>query len=346
MAKAGSRWARATQWNDEVPRREPRVLPLVGHRHDVEGLEVAPARVAARPAGRRWRGLRRIAVEPAADVVVEQLLAPQHPGERLAHHHRGVVATCPAASARRRTRRPRRGAPRGPRRSRPRAPPPPPAVRRPAGATAGGSRPSRRVRPARGTRATPSCRPGRGSPSRRRPTTWSLMASLGWAGPAGSPNRRAVFVSFSQNRATGSVPSGAGPASSSSGAEERMVDRDRRPPSRPAATASRLRCPTTTCCGTRPSAGRARCRSRPRRSSPAQSSAGPSARPWRSRPRRSSSGRRRTRPCRAARTRDRACPAGRSRRRGRRRGTPAGGSGSASGSRRGSARRRGTTSAP
>ena len=31
----------------EIPRREPRVLPLVRHRHDVEGLELAPAGVAA-----------------------------------------------------------------------------------------------------------------------------------------------------------------------------------------------------------------------------------------------------------------------------------------------------------
>ncbi len=32
----------------EVPRREPRVLPRVGHRHDVERLEVRPAGVACR----------------------------------------------------------------------------------------------------------------------------------------------------------------------------------------------------------------------------------------------------------------------------------------------------------
>ena len=30
----------------EVPGREPRVLPLVRHRHDVEGVEVAPSGVA------------------------------------------------------------------------------------------------------------------------------------------------------------------------------------------------------------------------------------------------------------------------------------------------------------
>ena len=36
----------------QVPGGEPGVLPLVGHRHDVEGVEVAPPGVAARVAGR------------------------------------------------------------------------------------------------------------------------------------------------------------------------------------------------------------------------------------------------------------------------------------------------------
>ena len=48
-----------------VPRREPRVLPLVGHRHDVEGVEVLPSGVALRQPVRRRRRLRRIAVQPA-----------------------------------------------------------------------------------------------------------------------------------------------------------------------------------------------------------------------------------------------------------------------------------------
>ena len=58
--------------------------------------------------------------------------------------------------------------------------------------------------------------------------------------------------------------------------------------------------------------------------------------PSRSRPRRSSSGRRRRCPCRAARTRGRACRARRSPRRAPRRGTRPAGSGSASGSTHGS----------
>jgi hypothetical protein len=38
----------------------------------------------------RRRGLGRVAVEPGGDVVVVELLAPQHPGERLPHHERLV----------------------------------------------------------------------------------------------------------------------------------------------------------------------------------------------------------------------------------------------------------------
>ncbi len=41
----------------QVPRRVPRVLPLVRHRHDVEGVEVPPPRVAAAEALSRGRRL-------------------------------------------------------------------------------------------------------------------------------------------------------------------------------------------------------------------------------------------------------------------------------------------------
>ena len=76
----------------QVPGGEPGVLPLVRHGHDVEGVEAAPAAV---PAGQPLFGRRRLArvtVQPAADVVVVQLLAPEHPGEGLAHDHRLVGA--------------------------------------------------------------------------------------------------------------------------------------------------------------------------------------------------------------------------------------------------------------
>ena len=69
----------------QVPGGEPRVLPLVGHRQDVEGVEVPPARVAVELALRRRRRLRRVAVQPGRHVVVVELLGPEHPGERLAH---------------------------------------------------------------------------------------------------------------------------------------------------------------------------------------------------------------------------------------------------------------------
>ena len=74
----------------QVPRGEPRVLPGVGHGEHVVGVEGAPAGVAAAVALLRRRGLGRVAVEPGGDVVVVELLAPQHPGERLAHHQRLV----------------------------------------------------------------------------------------------------------------------------------------------------------------------------------------------------------------------------------------------------------------
>ncbi len=75
----------------EVPRGEPGVLPRVGHRQDVAGVHVHPAGVATGAALRRRRRLRRVAVEPALDVVAVELLAPDHPGERLAGDQALVV---------------------------------------------------------------------------------------------------------------------------------------------------------------------------------------------------------------------------------------------------------------
>ena len=96
----------------EVPGGEPRVLPLVGHRHDVEGVKGAPARVPpVQPGVGRFR-LAGVAVEPAGDVVGVELLAPEHPGQRLPEHERLVLGRSRRGSGRRRTRRPRAGAPR------------------------------------------------------------------------------------------------------------------------------------------------------------------------------------------------------------------------------------------
>ncbi len=47
-------------------------------------------------------------------------------------------------------------------------------------------------------------------------TTWSLMPSFGYGVIGAEPYSRAVFVSFSQNSDVGTVPSGPGPAISSS----------------------------------------------------------------------------------------------------------------------------------
>ena len=76
----------------QVPRRVPRVLPLVGHRDHVVVVEVPPCRVAPVQAARRRCRLPGIAVEPPGDVVVVELLRPQHAAERLAHDHRFVRA--------------------------------------------------------------------------------------------------------------------------------------------------------------------------------------------------------------------------------------------------------------
>src|SRR5262245_51261126 len=72
----------------EIPCGVPRVLPLVWHRDDVHVVQVAPVVVAATPTGvrRGWTG--RVTVQPAQDVVVVELLGPEHPAERLAQHER------------------------------------------------------------------------------------------------------------------------------------------------------------------------------------------------------------------------------------------------------------------
>ena len=76
----------------QVPGGEPGVLPLVRHGDDVEPVEVTPPGVPPALARLRRFRLGRVAVQPAGDVVVEQLLAPQHPGARLPQHQRLVRA--------------------------------------------------------------------------------------------------------------------------------------------------------------------------------------------------------------------------------------------------------------
>ena len=78
----------------EVPGREPRVLPRVGHRDDVARLDVPPGAVATgQPLRRRGRA-GRVAGQPAGHVVVVELLAPDHPGHGLAQDG-GLVRRAP-----------------------------------------------------------------------------------------------------------------------------------------------------------------------------------------------------------------------------------------------------------
>ncbi len=66
----------------EIPGREPRIFPRIGHRDHVRRVHVPPAGVAAVQAGRRRRRSGRIAGQPAVDVEVVILLAPHQPGHR------------------------------------------------------------------------------------------------------------------------------------------------------------------------------------------------------------------------------------------------------------------------
>ena len=69
----------------QVPGRVPGVLPLVGHRDDVLVDHVVPLRV---PGGTisGMEGIGVVLVQPVVAVEEEELLAPQHAGDGLAHH--------------------------------------------------------------------------------------------------------------------------------------------------------------------------------------------------------------------------------------------------------------------
>ena len=69
----------------QVPGRVPGVLPLVGHRDDVLVEHVEPLRVP----GVSISGMQRVGVvlvQPVVTVEEEELLAPEHAGDGLAHH--------------------------------------------------------------------------------------------------------------------------------------------------------------------------------------------------------------------------------------------------------------------
>ena len=70
----------------QVPRREPGVLPFVGHRDDVRIVQVPPLPIPSVLALARWFRLPRIPIEPLVDVEVVELLAPEQAGIRLPLH--------------------------------------------------------------------------------------------------------------------------------------------------------------------------------------------------------------------------------------------------------------------
>ena len=295
-----------------------------------------------------WRcggggGLGRVAVQPAGHVVVVQLLAPQHPGERLPHHHRLVgagpgrgqlavelVGLGPAGlqglfeSGPQRVRACGRG----------RGPQPQPELRGLAGRH-GQLVPERALGP-RLIRV-----------DGRRPADHVVVdAVLGVRGGA----RRAVqplgvgLVLAEQQGRTGAVRAGRGGELQL--AEEGVADRDRVvQPTRPGRGAAR-RGPRTRCSGTTRSAGRAGWPARDRHWSPRSASGGHPGPPSRNGPRLSSTAHNRKPRCRSARIRAGAGPGPRSARRGPGRDRRTGDSGNASGSTSGWGWRPGTTSIP
>ena len=68
----------------QIPGGKPRIFPLVRHRDDVLIHHVEPFAVPHLPAVRPHR-IDAMFLEPFVHVETEVLLAPQHPGQRLAH---------------------------------------------------------------------------------------------------------------------------------------------------------------------------------------------------------------------------------------------------------------------
>ena len=83
----------------EVPRREPRVFPFVGHRDDIPAVKMEPVGVPSVFATFRRRRLLRIAVQPITHDVMVELLAPEQAGMRLAHDQFPCASSLPATTA-------------------------------------------------------------------------------------------------------------------------------------------------------------------------------------------------------------------------------------------------------
>ena len=281
----------------QVPRREPRVLPLVGHRHDVEGVEVAPAGVAARravtPAAAAGSGRRRASGRRRSSRAACSTASRRTPGaspcassaRRAGGRQLGVELVGLAAGAARRP-----ASKSGPSGGRlgpvPRGPQPQPQL---------DGRARRDRRP--GTRRAPSCPARSGLTVAAPATTWSLMPSFGYGGAGAAPKRRSTFVSFSQNSSVGRVAVRARRRRAARASPRNGWSIATAPS--PAAAQRRLRGVDVPGPGVAEPGGRQhvqRVGVGPGVRDPDRHQQVGRDRPWRSRPRRSSSGRRRRRP--------------------------------------------------
>src|ERR1044072_6068386 len=74
----------------QVPSGIPRVFPLIGHGDDIRVVEVLPLVVTPMFALDWWQRLIGVAFDPFWHVVIEELFAPDHPGQSLALHEPSV----------------------------------------------------------------------------------------------------------------------------------------------------------------------------------------------------------------------------------------------------------------
>src|SRR5690349_15000894 len=76
----------------QVPRRIPRILPLVGHRNDVAVQHVEPLGIANALLTGTSHGMSFVFLQPSVKIEIVVLLAPQHAGQGLAVHSPFILA--------------------------------------------------------------------------------------------------------------------------------------------------------------------------------------------------------------------------------------------------------------
>src|SRR6195256_4306694 len=76
----------------QVPRRIPGILPLVGHRNDVAVQHVEPLGIAPALLTRTGEWMSSMRLQPAVEVEIVVLLAPQHSRQGLAVHATFILA--------------------------------------------------------------------------------------------------------------------------------------------------------------------------------------------------------------------------------------------------------------